>query len=889
MALSGKDADLAEYARKRSFSQTPEPAPQTAGGRRGPLLFVVQQHAARRLHYDFRLELDGVLKSWAVPKGMPLQPGDKHLAVRTEDHPLDYASFEGVIPPKQYGAGKVIVWDCGLYSPDAGGRYAFGDRIEAEQRLRAELAQGKLSIFLAGEKLKGSYALVKTTQDEKSWLLLHHKDAWRGMAPDDARLERSVLSALSVTEVAAAVPRLALSALIPTGPAEPFPARLAPMLAQPAPAPFTDPAWSFEPKLDGYRCLAFVREGAVTLRSRNGLDLTPAFSDIASELGRQPIQPMILDAELVAFDNGRPSFAALQEAAQPRSAGRAACVLFCFDLLHVLGANLRAAPYEARRRYLAQCLMPTAHVQLVHADPDGLRLYQAAIAAGFEGIVAKRRASAYEAGRRSPAWLKVKAKQSAEFVVGGYTHGAGHRSSLGALLLGFWEDGALNYAGDVGSGFDERTLASLRDELARRELATCPFATPPPISARWVQPELVAEVEFSEWTPGGRLRHPVFLRLRHDLAAETIRRPQAVAAPASEPEGNEVASALDQLDNRKSELSLVLGPHRLNLTHLDKVLWPAYGDYPPVTKRELLRYLAFAFPYMRAHLADRPLTLIRMPEGIGGEAFFQKRLESPLPPFVETLEVYSEHNQRNQPVLLCNNLATLLWLGQLGTLEFHVWHARADPAWREAERYTDSLEHLEASELNRPTYVVFDIDPYIYSGAEAPGAEPELNRRAFEKGIEVAEWLKATLDALSLRPFLKTSGKTGLHIFVPIERTLSFAQTRAVAEVVGRHVLRAHPESVTMEWSVAKRAGKIFIDHNMNVRGKTLNVAYSPRAVPGAPVSMPLQWEELRAAYPLDFRIGSVRERLAAVGDLWRELPSTRQSIERVLEPARTG
>jgi bifunctional non-homologous end joining protein LigD len=899
LASSDRAKGLAEYADKRAFEQTPEPPPAPAAERSGPLLFVVQQHAARRLHYDFRLELDGVLKSWAIPKGLLIQPGEKHLAIWTEDHPLEYGSFEGVIPPKQYGAGQVIVWDCGIYSPDAEGEFSFADRDRAEQRVRKEIEQGKLSIFLAGEKLKGSYALIRTGMEPNSWLLIRHKDRWAGLPPDDPRVERSVLSGLQVEEIAPTVLRKPLAALAPTGSPERFPGKIGVMLAQSADAPFTDPDWLYEPKLDGYRVLAFIEAGAVTLRSRNGLDLTKAFPVIAQELGEQPVQPMILDGELIAFEGGRPSFNALQNRARlstpaelTAAEARTPCVFYCFDLLHVAGVNVRHSAYEDRRRFLAQCLAPREHVRLVHAESDGLALYRASIDAGFEGMMAKKKASTYEPGLRTPAWLKVKAVQSAEFVIGGYTKGAGKRqAAFGSLLLGYWDEGQLRYAGNVGTGFDEATLAALRADLEKRRIQAAPFASPPKLAGTtWVKPDRAAEIQFSNWTPDGHLFHPVFLRLRPDVDPRTVtRREDRVAAPGGDAaDPMQIAAVLGQLDTRAAKRLITVGEHRISLTHLDKVLWPGHKKLPPVTKGDLLRYLAAVSPWMLPHMANRPVTLIRMPDGIGGEAFYQKRLDQELPPFVETVDVFSEHSGRNQRCLLCNNLATLLWLGQLGTLEFHVWHAstRGAPEDAAGVPFTDSLENVERSALNRPTYVVFDIDPYIYSGKEAPGDEPELNRPAFEKGKQVAFWLKEVLDALSLRSYLKTSGKTGLHVFVPIERTLTFDQARKVCELIGRHVLRQHPESITMEWSVAKRPGKIFIDHNMNVRGKTLNVAYSPRGVPGAPISMPLEWAELQEAYPLDFRIGTVEQRLARDGDEWRDLPSMRQSLERAVRLA---
>jgi len=407
----------------------------------------------------------------------------------------------------------------------------------------------------------------------------------------------------------------------------------------------------------------------------------------------------------------------------------------------------------------------------------------------------------------------------------------------------------------------------------------------------WVEPKVVAEVKFQNWTDDGFLRAPVFLRFREDIDPGDVRRQVARKAAVLEAD-DEIAAILRQLDNTKSSLTLLLGRQQIRLTHLDRVYWPADAalKQPALTKRDLLRYFAQVSPFMLPHLADRPLTMIRMPEGIRGERFYQKHWSQERPAFVETITVFSDHKDESHDYLLCNNLPTLLWLAQSGTLEFHVWHSRAKPAPDAKSKETDyasSLESLERSVLNYPDYVVFDIDPYIYSGKEAPGEEPELNTVAFEKGKEVAFRLRELLNSMGLEPIVKTSGKTGLHVFLPIRRTIDFDTARQVSEFVGRHLMRLHPKDITLEWSVPKRTGKIFMDYNMNVRGKTLNVAYSPRGAAGAPVSMPLTWEELARAHPLDFRITNAATRLAQTGDRWQDTIGRKQSLEKALEGAK--
>ena len=892
---------LDEYAAKRVFAATPEPAPAVQT-RSGPLFFVVQQHAARGLHYDLRLELDGVLKSWAVPKGPSLDPEVKRLAVQTEDHPFDYAAFEGVIPPKQYGAGEVIVWDCGVYAPDEAHGGGFHDRAEDEERVRAALEQGKLSLFLRGEKLKGSFALVRSA-DRKNWLLIKHRDAFAAQR-DVTEQAHSTVSGMTVADLKRlpAPAPLPATRLGPSGRAETLPTKLAPMLAELAEAPFTHPDWLFEPKLDGYRVLAFVHGGEVKLRSRRGLDLTPAFPAIAAELAGQSAD-LIVDGEVVALDvAGRPSFNALQNRAQlktPREIAAAErdtpAVFYCFDLLHFAGLDLRQAAYSDRRRYLAQCLLPSPRVQLVHASEDGVALYAAALAQGFEGVMAKRRDSRYEAGRRSSAWLKIKPTYSAEFVVGGATRGKGARAPLGALLLGYWEQGRLRYAGHVGSGFDTATLAQLKKRLEPLETDQQPFAEPPPLhrATTWLRPQTVAEVKFAEWTADGYLRAPVFLRLRDDVDPKSVRRSDPKRTAQLDLPDTSVDEVLRQLEDPRQAFTLAVGAHRVRLSHLDRVYWPADKalKQPALTKRDLLRYLAQVSPYLLPHLADRPLTMIRMPEGIGGERFFQKHWEPPLPPFAESVTVFSESRDERHDYLVCNTLPTLLWLGQSGTLEFHVWHSRAKPGADAPERGTDyasSTAALERSLLNYPDYLVFDLDPYIYSGQEAAGAEPEYNLAAWDKGRETAFRLREVLQAMALVPLVKTSGKTGLHVFVPIERTLDFAAVREVCGLVGRHLLRQHPKLITMDWSIAKRSGKIFFDYTMNARGKTLAAAYSPRGLPGAPISMPLTWEELETAQPTDFSLINVPQRLAKTGDPWRDALARKHSLERTLARTKT-
>ncbi len=892
---------LDTYTKKRAFDRTPEPAGRRETARTGPLLFVVQQHAARRMHYDFRLEVDGVLKSWAIPKGPSLDPGVKRLAAPTEDHPFDYASFEGVIPRGQYGAGEVIVWDCGVFVPERDGELLH-DRAEADPYANQALRDGKLTFLLRGVRLKGLFTLVRTSRDSQ-WLLIKYKDAFVG-EPDIGEREPSVLSSLRIDNMSVAErpERIESARLVPSGPRRRMPSEVLPMLAERGPLPGGRQDFAYEPKLDGYRIVAFVKGDEVRLQSRRGLDLSVPFPEIVSELAAQHVGQMILDGEVVALDEkGAPSFNALQnrvglktpaEIAAGQRASRA--LFYCFDLLHFEGVDVTPFVYTDRRRYLAQCLLPSARVQLVHATDDAEGLVAAATDAGFEGVMAKRKQSRYQPATRSRDWIKVKTSDGADLVVGGYTEGLGARKELGALVLGHWDDDGrkLVHAGQVGSGFDTRTLERVRKQLEKLKAAKSPFSERLSVGrpVTWVKPEMVVEVVHAGWTPDGKLRAPIFQRVRDDLDPATIRRRESKlrfaeaqaarkasvrAAPAADGAAGDV---LEQLARAKDNAQIVVDGAKIKLTHLSREYWPAEKSLkqPAVTKRDLLRYLVEIAPYMLPHLHARPLTMIRMPEGIHGERFFQKHWDKAVPDFVQSIELWSDTKGVAHRYLLAENVPTLVWLGQMGTLEFHVWHSRAEPgpdAATQSEDYASSSTSIDQSILNYSDFIVFDIDPYIYSGKEAAGAEPELNDKAFRKGVEVAVNLNALLKRMHLPAIVKTSGKTGLHVFVPIERTITFDEARALSESIGRHLMREHPNDITMEWAVKKRTGKIFIDFNMNVRGKTLNVAYSPRGVPGAPVSMPVTWRNLPKVHPMDYRVTNSATYVKKLGDVWQDIP----------------
>jgi bifunctional non-homologous end joining protein LigD len=902
---------LEEYRAKRDFSKTDEPAPGIAKTGTGPLTFVVQKHAARRLHYDFRLEADGVLKSWPIPNGPSYTHGERRLAVMVEDHPLDYATFEGTIPKGEYGAGYVIVWDCGIYAPEDKGKPCF-DRERAEQLVRKGIEQGKLGIFLQGHKLHGGWTLVHT--QDKNWLFIKKDDSFANSEHEVLTEDKSVLSGLTIEDLKAGrVPphsgeqKLMLDAASATGARKgPLPRMVSPMLPSLAERPFSNPNWLFEPKLDGYRVIATIENNDVRLSSRRGLDCSNEYPWLVDALRRQPYHDVIFDGEIVALDEqGRPSFQLLQNR---MSEPKPTLLYYAFDLLYRDGYDLRGVPLEQRKDLLRNSLIPADRVRIVDAFPeDGITLYEAARQTGMEGIVAKRRDSRYDTGKRSDSWLKIKATQSEEFVIGGYTTGSGGRAdTFGSLIVGYYKEGAkkLTYVGHAGSGFDDRTLKSVYERLQPLRTDECPFESEVPKFGMWrrpgkadgpitwVKPDLVAQVKFAEKTSDGILRAPVFLGIREDKAARDVIAVAAVEPPAEDaPPASvktEPTQLVEQLLNHTGEkLTVTVDGHEIALSNLNKVFWPEQGNRRALTKRDLIVYFARVSPYLLPHSKDRPLTLVRFPNGINGGHFYQKHYEQGIPPFVETTWLYSDQNKGDGEYLRINNLATLIWLGQLADIELHTWYSRVNPAGDAEElatTFAGSLENMQQSVLNYPDFVVFDLDPYLYSGKEARGAEPELHPEGFAATSQAALWLKEMLDSLGLRSFVKTTGRTGLHIYVPIKRTLDYHATHTVSETLARVLAQQHPREVTVEWVVEKRKGKVFADYNQNVRGKTLASIYSPRVLPWAAVSMPLRWDEVgTSVFPTDFTILTAPERLKQVGDLWAGILEAKHDLSGLL------
>ncbi|MEX0750598.1 MAG: non-homologous end-joining DNA ligase, partial [Dehalococcoidia bacterium] len=705
---------LLRYRQKRDFAKTPEPESGTPADERD-LTFVVQQHRATRMHWDFRLEVDDVLVSWAVPRGPSLNTADKRMAAHVEDHPFDYGSFEGVIPKGNYGAGQVIVWDNGTYTPDEDGETSWGDREEGSRRMREGIERGKISILMRGKKLRGSWTLVRTKKEPNSWLLIKHRDEYASTTRDILDEDKSVISGLSIKDLQEGrMPAMRSGDGANKKPHPhakeanfPDPRTLRPMLPTLIEKAFSRPGWLFEAKMDGVRTLAFLRDGDVELRTRRGNPATVQYPEVRDAVGAQRASTAVFDGEIVACnDSGVPDFQEIQPrinlsrpAEVERIAAQTPVYYYAFDILYLDGHDLTALPLSERKAILWRTLEQGDHIKYVdHIQDDGVTMDKAATEVGFEGIVAKRANSPYEPGVRTKSWLKVKNVNEQEFVVGGYSEGEGSRArTFGGLLVGYYDDdGDLRFASSVGSGLSDVMLDNITTQLRELKTDESPFVNPPTtIGGRWaggkaarcfwVKPELVAQVKFASWTRDGNLRAPVFLGMREDIDPRSVRREDAtkqsvdvvveddasaaVAAPSSM--HALVASVVEQLDTAKKEdVLLEVGGARIKVTNLSKEFWPATEGRPPRTKRDMIRYYARIAPYLLPHLKDRPLTLTRYPNGINGGSFYQKHWPQPFPKdfTVERVPLYSAHNDRDGDYIMANNFETLIWLAQLADL-----------------------------------------------------------------------------------------------------------------------------------------------------------------------------------------------------------------------------
>jgi bifunctional non-homologous end joining protein LigD len=885
-------AKLEEYKKKRRFDRTPEPPGEPEAGKAVPPgkptrlpkpklpqleirpgaehgdTFVVQKHRATRLHYDFRLAIDGTLKSWAVPKGPSQSHADKRLAVMTEDHPLDYANFEGNIPQGNYGAGTVMVWDRGTF------------RVEGNLDALTQLAKGEIKFRLNGQKLHGSFVLVKLKKSEKGneWLMIKHKDATEDSKWNIDEHDGSALTARTLEEIKEELPPK--HPLFPINPVEvqgahkaAAPSRLEPMLSTIADHPFSDPNWLFEIKWDGVRALAWIADRALTLRSRTGADITARYPELVSLPDAFAARQVIVDGEIVALDaHGRSNFERLQERMHVRAPSehllsQMPVVYYIFDLLYCDGYDLRKSPLIARKQLLQRLLHASEKFRYSdHQLEHGKELFELAKESALEGIVAKRVDSLY-VSERSTNWVKLKVTQTVDAVVGGWTAPRTAAIPFGSLLLGLYEGKKLRFIGHVGSGFDAKKLQDLSSRLKELATSSCPFDAVPETNEKpsWVSPTLVARVKFSGWTQEHSLRHPVFLGLRDDKSPADCQWASEVA-PAAAPDTaapavvrapdvvgrvlSTKAQIEDELFNGRTEtVTIELDGKRLRLSNLNKIYFLESG----YTKRNLLAYYYRVADFILPFLRDRALVLRRYPDGIKGQAFFQKDVREGLPEWFKTVPVDSEHRGEEIHYATANDRASLLFLTGLGCIDHNPW----------SNRYGD---------MDHPDYFFFDLDP-------SDGTD-------FSVVVTIAQALHKSLEELQLAHFLKTSGATGFHIYVPVEPIYTYEQLRTFGEIVARGVTAQHPNLVTSERIVARRpAGRVLIDVQQNAHGRPLAAAYSVRAFPKAPVSAPVLPRELRAGLnPETLNIKTILARVKEKGDLWADFWNRRQTLEQAIE-----
>ena len=821
---------LARYWSKRNFAVTSEPRGDVDTS--GPSLsFVMQKHHASRLHYDFRLELDGVMLSWAVPRGPSYDPKDMRMAIHVEDHPLSYNRFEGTIPPKQYGAGTVIVWDHGTWEPTVDPRQGLKD--------------GKLVFALHGHKLVGLWELVRIAKPgdkQEAWLLFKKRD--RHAKP---RTAYDVVSALPDSVIAK--PLKAAPSSATGGPAgavkAPLPTTLAPQLATLAKAAPTSGEWSWEIKLDGYRLMARIEDGQVRLITRGGHDWSAKMPALVKALQSLKLQSAWLDGEIVVMGKaGTPDFNALQNAFD-RSRTES-IEYFLFDLPYFEGHDLRAVPLAQRRQLLKQVLDEHQNEHLRYSadfDADAASILASAQRLGLEGVIAKRKDAPYES-RRTETWLKLKNKLRQEFVVAGYTDRSSGEAEIGSLLLAVHDDGGqLVYVGNVGTGWNAATAAKLKTQLKKIEVASSPFGAIPLHQHRWavrdpaaqhfVKPTLVAEVEFADWTPDSQVRHAKFLGLRIDKGALGVKRESAVM-----PEGPALV---------KAGSSVV---HGIKVSHPERVIDASTG----ITKLELVRYYESVADWMLPHLRGRPCSLVRGPTGVGGELFFQKHIESLQVPEIKELDaaLWPEHTA----LLEVPTKKALIAAAQMNVIEFHTWNALVPKVVRKVVRPID-----------KPDRVIFDLDP----------GEGER----WDRVQEAATLVRSMLQELGLQSWLKTSGGKGLHVVVPLKPRDDWDTVKAFAQAVVQHLARVIPQRFVARMGAANRVGKIFVDYLRNTHGATTAAAYSARSRPGLGVSMPISWDDLGALKRSDqWTVRTAREHLSFQSvDPWRDYWTCKQTL----------
>ncbi|MFO0901040.1 MAG: DNA ligase D [Pirellulales bacterium] len=862
---------LAEYRRKRDFQRTAEPrgessAPAAQRDAARGLRFVVQKHAASRLHYDFRLEWNGVLVSWAVPKGPSLDPHDKRLAVHVEDHPLEYGAFEGAIPKGEYGGGTVLVWDAGTWRP-------WEDAAEG-------LRIGKLKFDLFGEKLRGGWMLVrrggaKAPADERNWFLIKERDSEARPAAEFDVLTELPLSVASgrdldaiardpgrlwasgrsqPAEASAAHPRPAKRAKPKggLGPRRALPDFVPPQLATLVATPPVGEQWLHEIKLDGYRMLCRLAHGKAQFLSRSGQDWTAKLEPLARAASELPVHAALLDGEVVALaEDGRTNFQDLQNAFREQRVGQ--LIYYAFDLLHLDGHDLTGKPLIERKEQLAQFIPLRGSIRRSdYVVGDGPDYFAHACELHLEGIVSKRIDRPYFSGRGGD-WLKAKCLNRQEFVIGGYTPPAGSRRHFGALLVGYFEDRKFLYAGRVGTGFSDQTLHDVRQLLDKHAVKESPFTNQElveaPRGAKWVQPKLVAQLEFTGWTRDGLLRHASFQGLREDKPArQVVREAPRPAAKAAAPQPPRAAASAQPAEAKPpAETALQRAAQEVRelgvrFTSPEKVLYPELG----VSKLELAAYYLAVADWILPHVVDRPLSIVRCPDGYHKACFFQKHPGAAVPEALRRIPITEK--EVTEEYLIADDPAGLVGLVQIGGLEIHVWGA-------------------QACKLERPDQLIFDLDP------DEAVPWPEM--------VAAARELRTFLADLGLTAFLKTTGGKGLHLVTPLVRRSTWEEAKAFAQGVAVSMARARPQRYVAVASKAQRRGKIYIDYLRNGRGATAIAPYSTRARAGATVSVPIDWDELSPRLKSDhWNVRTLPARLRALRhDPWEAFDDARTAI----------
>jgi bifunctional non-homologous end joining protein LigD len=967
---------LEEYNKKRNFKTTTEPI----GHRfieKNPieinnpcsdikLHFVVQKHDATRLHYDFRLESqkNKVLISWAVPKGPSTDPKVKRLAILTEDHPLDYLLFEGIIPKGNYGAGSVIVWDTGKYSLD--------EMENKEEDISDQFKRGKINFILFGQKLKGRFSIIKTSR-ENQWLLIKIKDKYplsdvkeidKHDSVNDVDEEidltksrpESVLSGLTINElnkvntpksfevkknnitcqinnktkkeninnILNIIPQINSSGVISQTYSQEFPESIIPMLATLSEKSFNNREWVFEIKWDGVRALSFIHKSRkiFKIQSRNENIITHRYPELAEPL-KTAInknnfkESVVFDGEIVVLDkNGFPDFQRHQKRMNVDTkkdiellSKQFPATYYIFDILYLDGIDLKIFPLITRRKILVNIIIKESNNRIKISDfieGEGKEIFENIKRMNLEGMIIKHRNSKYYPDTRSKEWIKIKNIKTQDCTVIGYTRGEGNRKKyFGSLLLAAIasDTNKFKFIGHCGSGFDFEQLSYIFNNLEKIKTEICPIDHVPYINRQvtWIKPVLVAEIKFNGWTDEKIMRAPIFLKFREDKnPQECILEENGEISLldnnniVSEKKNNEIDKTDSPIEFKNNDIANINGniisnqytikstPSNQcnNFSNLEKIYWNKNKFHPAITKKDLIEYYNQISHLIIPHIKDRPLSLNRYPDGVGGKSFYHKNWQNEKPEYVKTIKVYSESKGGIINYLLCNNKETLLWLANLGCIEMHPWYSKVNNYELD---YSNNVSKVDKSELNYPDFIVFDLDPYIYSGNETKYQEPEYNLKAFKATVEVAYCIKDILDKININSFVKTSGKTGLHIFIPIINWYTYDQTRSFAQIIGKILNRHLPKKITTEWNTAYRKGKVFFDYNQNYRGKTIASVFSPRPVDEATVSMPIEWKDLSHITPLDFTITNILEGFKIIKDPWKNILGEKQDLEKIL------